>query len=199
MYTARDETEDAMDQAYTICMAIGIGLPLLSLVLGQLFDFFDGLFEGFDFDFEIGDTNLSWLPMSMQSICGGLLIFGTLGKLLFHGGNMLFANIAAGAAGYLAALLIQYLINRLKKIEHRPPTRDELALCEAKVTHTIVENGFGAVSIKTESGTVSYPAKSLKPEERILQGCFVDIIKFEKNVAVVQPAKQQSSVSELFG
>ena len=69
-----------MEKVYTICVAIGFGIPFLSFVFGKIFDLFDGIFDGifdffnFDFSFEIGDTSVSFLPFSIQSICGGLLM-----------------------------------------------------------------------------------------------------------------------------
>jgi hypothetical protein len=196
-----------MNTAYTVCMIIGIGLPFLSLVLGQIFDFFDGIFDffsafdfnlDFDFGFEIADLSLPLLPGSMQSLCAGVLIFGTTGKLIFNGENYLFANIIAGISGYTAALLMQMLISKLKKVENRPPKEEELHFREAKVTNTILSNSFGAISVKTDNGTLSYPAKAMETAEQIKQGTFVDIIKFEKNVAYVKPSKYAENFPEIF-
>lgn len=191
-----------MQTAYTVCMVVGIGIPLISLVFGQLLDFLDGIFEFFDgldidIDLELGDTGIPLVPASLQSICAGLLVFGTVGKITFNGGNYLFANILAAVLGYVAALLIQMLINKLKKVEHKPMSKEELSFCITRVTNTIKENSYGKVSVKTDGGTISYPAKSLDHAE-IRQGAYVDIIKFEKNTAIVQTSKLSEEYPQLF-
>ena len=191
-----------MQTAYTVCMAVGIGIPLISLVFGQLFDFLNGVFEFFDgldidIDLELGDTGIPLVPASLQSICAGLLVFGTVGKISFNGSNYLFANILAAALGYVAALAIQMLIGKLKKVEHKPPTQEELSFCLTRVTNTIKEGSYGKVSVKTDNGTVSYPAKSLDRAE-IRQGSYVDIVKFEKHTAIVQKSKLSEEYPQLF-
>ena len=193
-----------MNTVYTVCMVLGIGLPFAALLFGGVLDFFDGIFDfvsGLDFDFsiEIGDFSVPFLPVSMQSLCAGALVFGTIGKLLFNGENYLFTNILAGAGGYLVALVIQMFIRRLRKVENSPPRREELQFREARVTNTILANGFGAISVQTDSGTISYPAKSMEPAEPVTQGTYVDIIKFEKNVAYVKPSKYRENYPEIFG
>jgi membrane protein implicated in regulation of membrane protease activity len=194
-------------QAYTVCIVIGVSLPLISLVFGQIFGLFSDLFDGlsgifdgfhFSFDINIGDINICFLPVSVQSVCAGLLLFGSVGKLVFNGGNYVVANIAATAAGYAAALAIQTFINRLKKIEHRPPSKEELMFCETKVVNKILAGGYGSVSVRTEQGSINYPAKSLDPIEEIRQNTFVYIIRFDRNVAVVKKANFSGDYQELF-
>lgn len=197
-----------MDRAYTICMIVGIGIPLLSLVLGSIFDFLDGIFDGianifdgldldFDFGFDLGDFHIALLPISFQSICAGVLIFGTVGKLTFTGTNYLFANVVAGVSGYVAALAVQTLINKLKKVEHKAKSKEELMYCDTMVTNTILAGGFGAVRIKTEDGSLSYPAKALDNSETIKQDTPVYIIRFEKNVAIVKKARHAEKLEDL--
>lgn len=197
-----------MDVAYTVCMAVGIAVPLLSLVLGNLLEFLDGLFEGasdflegldFDFSIDIGDVSICLIPVSIQSICAGLLFFGAAGKIAFNGENYLVANIVAVLIGYLAAAAVQTLIRKLKKIEHSPSSQDRLLMCETTVTNTIPAGGYGAVSIKTEGGTtLSYPAKARDSSETIRQNTSVHIIYFEKNVAIVIKAGSATKNPTLF-
>lgn len=190
-----------MEKIYITCMALGIGIPLLSLVLGSVFDLFDGLFDGisnfldgleidFDLSLDIGDAHICFIPVSLQSICAGLLLFGTVGLIVYNGNNLIIANVAAVPAGYVAAAVVQTLIHRLKKIDHSPVSKDDLLLCDTVVTNTIIAGGYGAVSIRTDDGTnLSYPAKSYEPTEEIRQNTVVNIIKFDGNTAIVKKAR----------
>lgn len=190
-----------MDRVYNICMLIGFSIPLLTLIFGELGDLFDGLFDGLsglfdsldidlDFDIDIGDASFSIFPFSIQSICAGLLVFGGVGKMVNKGDNMVFANVVAAAVGYLIAILIQTLIRRLKKVEHTTYKKEELMLFDAKVVNTIVAGGFGSISVSTYDGiTSTYPAKAEDKKEALRQGTVVEIIRFEKNVAIVRDKK----------
>ncbi|WP_066720020.1 hypothetical protein [Clostridium sp. Marseille-P299] len=182
-----------MDRVYTICVAIGFGIPLLSLVLGKVFDFLDGIFDGifdllnFDFSFDIGDTSVCFLPFSIQSICGGLLIYGTVGKLFYNGHNAVIVNIIAVGLGYLIAVILQTMIHKLKKVENTTISMEQLLLYDAKVINTIVANGYGSISVTTLDGiTSSYPAKAEEKDVSIKQDSIVSIVRFEKNIAIVR-------------
>ncbi|WP_310602062.1 hypothetical protein [Anaerosporobacter sp.] len=189
-----------MEKTYTICMIIGIGIPLIYLLLGQITDiiygFFDGIsgmFEGLhvDFNFEIGDMHVSLLPFSIQSICAGLLVFGAVGKMLIHKENQVLCIVIAVALGYLMAIVVQTLIHKLKKIENTTYTKEELLLFDAKIVNTIIPGGFGSVSITTLDGiTTSYPAKSANTLEGIRQDTKVKVLYFEKNIAIVEKMEE---------
>ena len=178
-----------MDRVYTICIGIGFLIPLLSLVLGELLDIFDGIFDGFDINpsFEIGDTSVCFLPFSIHSICAGLLLFGAVGKTFYNGSNTVVVNIIAGVIGYLFAVVIQTFIHRLKNIENTTVSTEQLLLYDAKVINTIVANGYGSISITTMDGiTSSYPAKAEAKDKVIKQDTIVSIVRFEKNIAIVK-------------
>lgn len=187
-----------MERTYTICIIIGIGVPLLSLLLGQITDLLDGLLDGIsgaleglhiDVSINIGGTGLCLLPLSIQSICAGLLVFGATGMMLIDGKNRVLCNIIAIAFGYLVSIIVQTLIRKLKKIENTTYSTDELLLFDAKVVNTIVVGGFGSVSITTLDGiTSSYPAKAKDPTLSIHQDTKVRVLYFEKNIAIVEVA-----------
>lgn len=184
----------SMESIYTICMVIGIVVPLFMLLLGGIFHVFDGvsnivgsLFDGFDISIDIGDTCISFLPFSIHSICAGLLLYGTIGRLIFNGLNVVSSNIIAGICGYVAAVVIQTLIQKLKKVEHRTYATDELLLYEGKVINKIIKGGFGSISITTLDGiTLNYPAKAEDRETEIKSGTVVEIVFFSKNIAIVR-------------
>lgn len=183
-----------MEKVYTICMIIGFVIPLIMFLMGSVLhvfnefgDVLEGISDGFDFSFEIGDTCVSFLPLSVHSICAALLVFGTVGKMMFHGNNLILTNVAAAAGGYLAAVGIQTFINRLKKVDHSTYSTEQLLLFDAKVVNTIIPGGFGSISITTPDGnTRTYPAKCIDSSVRIGSSAKVVIDHFEQNVAFVR-------------
>ena len=199
--------ESILERAYTVCMIIGFCIPLCSLVLGSVLEIFDGLFDGIsslfdglelDFTLDIGDLDICIIPFSLQSICAGLLVFGTVGKVVYNGENLLFANVMAAVGGYVAAMVIQTLIRRLKRVDGSPQSKEQLQFSDAKVTNTIVAGGFGAISItKNDGTTLSYPAKAVDSTEMIRQETPVYIIRFDKNVAIVKKANVSEQYKEL--
>ena len=184
-----------MDNVFTVCMIIGFVVPLITLIFGTLLD---GLFEGIewldsitsfdiDFGFDIGDFEICFLPFSIHSICAGLLIFGATGKLLSEGSlSDKVLLIITITAGYIAAVLVQSLIKRLKKVENTTYSEEQLIGFTAKVVNTIVKGGYGSISISTADGiTTTYPAKAKDPESVIKQDTIVTVVEFQKNIAIV--------------
>ncbi|SFR68962.1 hypothetical protein [Anaeromicropila populeti] len=182
-----------MDKIYFICIVVGIAIPAITLIIGEIFDVFDGIFDavdsGFDFNlsFHIGGIEFCYLPFSLQCVSAGLLIFGCMGKIFYNGHNTVVVNIAAGAAGYVIAIILQTLIRTLKNISHTTYAKEELLLYDGKVINTIVKGGFGSVSITTLDGiTTNYPAKAAEKDAVIRQDSIVRIIRFDRNVAIVE-------------
>lgn len=184
-----------MDTVYTVCMIIGFGIPLVTLVFGSLLDgvldgidWLDGLTEAdLSFGIDVGDFEVCFLPFSVHSICAGLLVFGAAGKVL--DGRFTVAAVIAIAVGigYTVSILVQTLIHRLKKVENTTYSTEQLMLYDAKVINTIVKGGFGSISITTTDGiTTNYPAKAENPEISIKQGTIVSLVSFEKNLAIVK-------------
>ncbi|MBQ4522561.1 MAG: hypothetical protein IJA10_06385 [Lachnospiraceae bacterium] len=181
-----------MEKVFLICLIIGCVIPLLTLVFSGIADAFDGVFDFIDFDmdagFEIGDTTICLLPLSINSICTGLLIYGLLGTFLYDGDNFLFVNLIGIGFAYLAAVVVQTLIRKLRKVEHTTYSKEQLLLFDAKVIHTIVEGGFGAISVSTYDGiTSTYPAKAQNPKQKISQDTIVTIVEFQEKMAIVKP------------
>ncbi len=187
-----------MEKTYTICMIIGFGIPCLLFLVGNVFhvlqdlgDLLDGIFDGIlddlDCGIDIGDTNISFLPLSIHSLCAGLLIFGTIGKTMFRGDNLILTNVIGIGCGYLAAVILQTLIRRLKKVEHGTYSTEHMTMFDAKVVNTIVPGGFGSISITTPDGnTRTYPAKCTDSTVRIPTATKVVIDHFEHNIAFVR-------------
>ncbi len=180
-----------MEKIYLACIVIGIVIPLFSLVA----DFIDGFCDLLSFDFldiDIGDDlQVSLLPLSINSICAGLLFFGGTGWLLNYSTNLtlLIVNIIAGVIGYLIAIIIQTMIKKLKRIENTTLSEEQLLLNKAKVINKIPEDGLGAISIELpNSSSVSYPAKS-REGISIPQETVVEIIEINNGIAIVQSEK----------
>lgn len=186
-----------MERIYTICMLIGFLVPLLLFAFGSVLHvlnglddalggLLDGLDIGSDFGLEIGDTCVSLLPLSIHSISAALLGFGAVGKLVYRGNNLAVSVVAAGVSGYVLAVLIQTLIQKLKRTEHTTYSTEQLLLFEAKVVNTIVEGGFGSICIRTPDGVSrTYPAKAADTSLRMKSETQVRILRFEKDVAIV--------------
>lgn len=186
-----------MERIYTICMLIGFLVPLVLFLFGSVLHVLEGLDDalggvldgldiGSDFSLEIGDTCVSLLPLSIHSISAALLGFGAIGKLVYRGDNLLMSVVAAGVSGYILAVLIQTLIQKLKRTEHTTYSTEQLLLFEAKVVNTIVEGGFGSICIRTPDGVSrTYPAKAADASMRIKGRTQVRILRFEKDVAIV--------------
>lgn len=186
-----------MERIYMICMLIGFLIPLFLFLFGSILHvlngledalggLLDGLDVGSDLSLEIGDTCVSLLPFSVHSISAALLGFGAVGQLVYRGDNLVFTNIIAVFSGYVLAVLIQTLIQKLKSTEHSTYSTEQLLLFEAKVVNTIVEGGFGSICIRTPDGVSrTYPAKAENRSLRIKAETQVRILRFEKDVAIV--------------
>lgn len=191
-----------MDNIFTVCMIVGILIPLCSFLLGNIFHAFDAAVDGildlfnvgFDFDLcvDIGGTNLCVLPLSLQSLSVGAAVYGSVGKFLYTGDNLIFTNVVAGGSAYLIATAIQTMIGKLKKIENTTYTKEDLLLFDAKVVNSITKGGYGSVSITTYDGiTTTYPAKALHDGEYIKQDSIVRVDHFGDNIAYVIPKTEE--------
>lgn len=181
-----------MEKVFLVCCVIGCIFPLITLIFSGIADAVDGAFDFLDFDmdvgFEIGDTTICLLPLSINSICTGLLIYGLLGTFLYRGDNLWAVNLVGIGFAYLAAVVVQTMIRKLRKVEHTTYSKEQLLLFDAKVINTIIEGGFGAISVSTYDGiTTNYPAKAENPKQKIPQNTIVTIVEFQENLAIVKP------------
>lgn len=186
-----------MERIYTICLIAGLCIPLVSLIIGGIFDLFEGILDGIfnlvdvgvGMDLSIGICGIDFciLPFSLQCLSAGAAVFGGIGLIFYSGSNLLLVNCIAGGSGYLVAVLFQSLIHRLKKIENTTYAKEDLVLYDAKVVNSIVKGGFGSISITTFDGiTTIYPAKAMDEKEYIKQDTIVKIDHFDKNTAFVR-------------
>lgn len=178
-----------MSTFHTICLAcmiIGIAIPFCSIVL-NLFDGFADFIsiDLLQLDFG-GDFYLDFLPFSVNSICLGALLFGGFGLLFEHKMPFVALVIVGILIAYVAAVILQSAVGRLKRIENFAADKSEILLREGVVSNTIPKDGVGAVSVETSSGSnVSYPAKAFDGKE-IRQDKKVKILRFEGDYLIVQ-------------
>lgn len=168
------------------CIAIGIAIPFLSIVL----NLFDGFVEFISIDaFELdvgGDFHLEFLPFSVNSLCLWSLIFGCLGIALENRLPFVAVLVLGLLAGYVSAVLLQSAIGKLKRVENFASDREEILLRTGIVCNKIPEGGVGAVSINISTGSnVSYPAKS-SDGSAIEQDKTVSILRFEGDYLIVE-------------
>ena len=74
-----------MDRIYTICLFAGVCIPLLSLIIGGIFDIFEGVLDGIldlvdlgiGIDISIGICGIDFciLPFSLQCLSAGAVVF----------------------------------------------------------------------------------------------------------------------------
>lgn len=177
-----------MDKVYLVCMILGIVFPLLSIVFDVFDNVFDALFSSIEFlEFDGAEVDLWFLPLSANSIFGFLLFFGGSGRLLkYTGKGNISIFLIACVIGYVAAILIQLLIRKLKKVESPSINMTDLLLYEGKVENAIAEKGYGSVSFWVHDTVVTYPAKSFDGH-KILQGTTVKVKEIqEQNIVVVE-------------
>lgn len=186
-----------MERIYTICLVAGVCIPLISLIIGGIFDAFEGILDGIfnlvdigvGIDISIGICGIDFciLPFSLQCLSAGAVVFGGIGKIMYNGHDLLLVNCIAGGAGYLVAVLFQTMIHKLKKIENTTYAKEDLVLFDAKVINSIVKGGYGSISVTTYDGiTTKYPAKAMNEEDYIKQDTVVKIDHFDKNIAYVR-------------
>ncbi|MBR3772583.1 MAG: hypothetical protein IKL07_09970 [Clostridium sp.] len=194
-----------MEKIYMICLIAGFCIPLFSLIIGSIFDIFEGVLDGIlnladigsGVDFSIGICGIDFciLPFSLQCLSAGAVMFGGVGKILYDKDNLLMANVIAGSAGYLVAVLFQTLVHKLKKIENTTYAKEDLLMFDAKVVNSIVKGGYGSIRIATYDGiSTVYPARAISGKY-IKQDTIVKIDHFEKNVAYVR-VKEKDNVKQ---
>ncbi|MDO5403426.1 MAG: hypothetical protein Q4F11_08295 [Eubacteriales bacterium] len=178
-----------MSTFHTICLAcmvIGIIIPFLSIVL-NLFDGFADFIsiDLLQLDFG-GDFYLDFLPFSVNSICLGALLFGGFGFLFENKLPFPVLIVIGLVIAYIAAVILQSAVGRLKRIENFAADKNEILMREGIVSNTIPNGGVGAVSIKISTGSnVSYPAKAYDGKE-IRQDKKVKIVQFDGDYVIVQ-------------
>lgn len=147
---------------FQVCFYLGLGLILVSFLLGSVFNVLD--LDGFDLDFEILGIDF-YFPISPMLMTVFLTVFGGVGWILMDRIPSIFTivivSIALSAGISIYLLLFHLVIKPLKKAENTSaPDADDLIGLPAKVTETIYQDGFGEISYIINGNSYTAPAKT---------------------------------------
>ncbi len=131
------------------------------------------------------------LPTSLLSISGLAIIFGASGALMTLGNrNRILSLILSVIFGYLASVLVQTIINSLKRAQtiNNGINENELLLYDGKVIDTILPGQLGTVSFVTlKDVRVSYPARCEDMNLKLETGRIVKAKEFRNGIFIVEP------------
>ena len=176
---------------FQICFFVGIGLIVISFLLGSVFDAVG--FDGFDLDFDFMD-NPVFLPISPIILELFFMVFGGVGWILLDVKSPLsrfFIILIAVATGmFISILMYRLVLKPLKKAQNTStPNAEDLVGIRATVTETICAGGFGEISYVINGNSYTSPAKATNGTE----------IKAGKDVAICWIEKYIFYVSSLDG
>lgn len=196
---------------YLCFLAGGAVLPVLSFALGFLSDAssdtsldtttgseghtkFNDIHSDMDIHSDSGTSSfvsIGLLPTSMLSISALAITFGATGALvMLDGKGKLLSFIFAIVFGYIASVIVQTILNSLKKLQtiNNGIFENELLLYEGKVIDTILPGQMGTVSFVTlKNILVSYPAKCEDPNLKLVSGRIVKVREFKNGICIVEP------------
>lgn len=186
---------------FQVSFFVGVGLSLISLIFGNLFDMLH--LDASDIDLDVDVDGSNGLPFSPMIIIVFITVFGGIGVILSKTGNFPAAVIVllAVAAGTVISYIIHHFIFRaLKKAQNTSaPEEDELIGLPAKVNETIFKDGFGEITYLINGNSFVAPAKSVDGAE-IKKGCEVSICWITEHIFFVTPftvdLKHYDTISE---
>lgn len=183
-----------MVKFYIICMLIGLIVPFFSIVCNLFDGFLDFSIDLFDLD--IGDISIDFLPLSINSICMFLLLFGGCGLLITgNGGSYVLASVIGIIVGYVGAVGVQTLIHYLRRNQSLADTNDMMLARKARVITSIEPDSFGTVVLSIEgSSDIQYTAKNID-SIRLDITDDIEIVSLDNNVAQI---KKRTSLVEKY-
>ena len=195
-----------MDIAFLVIFLVGLGLAVLTFVLGELFEFGGDVagelgevateIAGVDADVDAGvdlggaDINTP-SPFSSRVIFSGLTAFGGFG---FIGSaldwpmavTLLFA--IGGFVGVSAGMFFGVVVPLSRQQGSIRELRREYLDVEASVTSEVPAEGVGLVTLESpSSGSLVTESASSSTGERIKQGTAVKIVRVTASTIVVAP------------
>lgn len=202
---------------YLCFLAGGVVLPIISAFFGFFGDSVDtdvtadvdmdvGTYQGFGIEggskleaspeVDVGDMgggflSIGFLPTSLMALSAFAIVFGAVGSILiyFEHGKLL-SFILALLAGYLASVVIQTIVNSLKKVQTKyyGISETELLMYDGKVVDTILPGQLGTVSFTTlKNISVSYPARCVDTSLKLSTGKIVKLTELREGIAIVEP------------
>lgn len=165
---------DTMEFLFTVCIVLGLAVPLLDVVLGIF-----GSLLNVDFDigghhlgdiFQIsGDASADTgnvLPFNFMCLCFSLVVFGAIGRLTtgLMVSTWAFIGCLAGLLVISAAayyLVFKFIVKPLKKSNPKALGHWDLFGTKGKLTLRITGDSAGTVSLRDSTGAViSYEARA---------------------------------------
>jgi hypothetical protein len=145
-----------------------------------------------DFNADTGSVfSIGILPSSLMAISALAIAFGTIGGIMTASGRgKIITLVGAILGGYLASVVVQTIVNTLKRIQLRNygVNESELLLYDGKVVETILPGQLGTVSFVTlQNILVSYPAKCLDGSRKLEAGKIVKVKEIINGVVIVEP------------
>lgn len=180
------ECVNVLHLLYGIMIAVGLVVPLFSLVLGGV----DMLVGDVDIDLD-GDGAAPLLPFNFNCLLFSLVVIGSIGELCTHYINPwlgLAISIACGAAAY--ALIYKFLILPLKRNNPKAMKAEDTLFQQVQVITKIPVDGTGEVLLQDASGSkISYLAKyvyaDFEQRKPIETGTMVKVVDTEGNLLIV--------------
>lgn len=171
---------------FQVCFYVGLGLIVLSFILGNLLEAIG--IDGLDLDFDILGIEL-FIPFSPMLFILFLTVFGGLGWLLIMNASFLTAIpilvISIGVGIVVCSLVYHLVIKPLKKAQNTSaPGEEELIGLNALVTETIFKERFGQIRYVINGNSFMAPAKATNGSE-IKAGKEVAICWIEDHVFYV--------------
>lgn len=150
----------SMELLFMVCFLVGIGLTLLSVILGHVFDIVgvDGL--------DIGNVSIDvGLPTSPMVYVLFSTVFGGVGmilqKIVPSLPSAIVCIIAAAVALVIAMGFYRGILIPLRKAQNTSaPAQEELVGVLAKVQESIPEKGYGEIAYVVNGNSYTAPAKA---------------------------------------
>ena len=171
---------------FQICFYTGILFTVVSLLLGQLFDFLN-LDLDLDLDLDGDIFGVSVSPIKPIIIMSFITTLGGVGIICINKGiNPLVSFLIALVVGAsISTILHKFVVAPLYRAQNTSAiSQQELIGYRAKTKINIIGDKFGSITYVVNGNTYSAPAKAIDGMD-IYQGEEVKIVSIEKNIFFV--------------
>lgn len=146
---------------FQVCFFAGVGLTIVSLILGNILDISG--FDGIDLDIDLDFDGLL-LPISPLVIMIFVTVYGGSGMILMktmEASSAVILIISAFIGISVSLLLHKLVFIPLKKAQNTSsPEEEELIGILAMINENIGEEGFGEITYVINGNSFNAPAKS---------------------------------------
>ena len=176
-----------MVKIFQVCFGVGTAFTLLSVILGQIFDFL-GLDGITDLELDADWFGFGISPLKPVVVAGFLTVFGGVGMILTNKGLSPYISmgIALACGVGIAALMYRFIIVPLHNSQNTSAVAQQSLIGHvAKVTLSISKDQMGKISYIVYGNTYSAPAKPYQGES-LRVGDEVIITDIQNNVFYVK-------------